>query len=809
MVSKMNESQKLARQSSQPQSLAKVVAVPLPPPATRYAAELSIDEELGLRNYWRSLRKHLWLIVGITLLCTTLTAIYMAMKPDTYEARARVQVDAERSSLVGTTTKADALLVNDPTYFSTQLQILSSSGLLQRVIRTLDLENNRAFLRPQQSRSVPENLLLMVGLGETGREVASHNATAGTSLAGAVAPPSARADLIEVTRLAPYVESLQGRLDVEPVKDNRLKVTETRLIDVRFTHPDPQIAAKIVNAIADTFVLTNLERKTEANTTTGDFLEKRVAELQTQIRSGEERLINYAKNNQILSLDATQNTVVERLAGLNRQLLEAENERKATEAAYRAALVPGASAALAEENGKEIADAETKLAEMRQRRAALLVDNTEEWPEVKEVNNQIMALESQVEDVRSRATSVVQTNLATRYRQAFAREQSLRAAFNQQRGETLTQNEAAINYRIIQQEIETSKKLLDGLLQRSKENELLLAGTSNNVHVVDYSIIPKKPIGPQRLLNVGLAMMLSLGFGVGLALVLDKMDHTVRSADDVERLLQSPVLATIPVANAVPTRFLHKAKGALQIRNNHNSSELLINADPRSPLAEAYKHLRTSILLSTAGGTLKTVLVTSSQPAEGKTTTSINIALSLAQTGARVLLIDADMRRPRLHTVFDLDNRRGLSTILASQRGAVEVFSAVKLHQPSGLDVLTAGPPPPNPAELTGSEQMRDLLALFQNVFAYVVIDSPPIGSFTDGVLISSMVDGTLMVVQARKSSRDRVRRSLMMLEDVGARILGVVLNKVDLHRYDDEYYYNHAYYAAESSTDDTIESDR
>src|SRR5205823_2282212 len=264
-------------------------------------------------------------------------------------------------------------------------------------------------------------------------------------------------------RLEPYVRMIQASLKVEPVKETRTGsyTKDTRLIDLSLTYPDPQVAAKIVNAIADTFVLSNLEKKTETNASAGDFLQKRVADLQAQIRNGEERLVNYAKDHQILSLDGSQNTVVERLAGLNTQLLQAENDRKQAEAEYRAAMAPGAASALAAKDTKQLDDIETKLAALRQKRTELLVENTEEWPEVKEVTQQIATLEKQVNDARGRATSVVTTNLDTRYRQALEREKSIRAAFNQQRGETLTQNESAINYRIIQQEIETNKQLLD------------------------------------------------------------------------------------------------------------------------------------------------------------------------------------------------------------------------------------------------------------------------------------------------------------------------------------------------------------
>ena len=236
---------------------------------------------------------------------------------------------------------------------------------------------------------------------------------------------------------------------------------------------------------------------------------------------------------------------------------------------------------------------------------------------------------------------------------------------------------------------------------------------------------------------------------------------------------------------------------ALQKQTNGNGnghSELLLNVDGRSPLAEAYRHLRTSVLLSTAGRAPKSLLVTSSLPGEGKTTTAVNTAISLAQTGASVVIIDADMRRPRLQSIFGMHGQEGLSSILSSDVSEADMLAIVRHDEASGLSVLTSGPIPPNPAELLGSEQMRRLVAALQANYTHVVVDSPPVSSFTDGVLIASMVDGVLLVVHGGKSSRHIVRRSKQLLNDVGAKIFGVVLNNVNLQSHD--YYYYQSYYS-------------
>jgi succinoglycan biosynthesis transport protein ExoP len=766
------------------------------PPSYNYGVDPSGEHELHLLDYLRAVRKRLWLVISIVVLITTLCIVYVARKPDIYQASSRVQVDLENSSALLGKTPYVFGPSNDPVYFNTQLQILVSPGLMRRVVKSLDLEHNPDFFKGNstQTRSTWQTVKRMAGFSDN-EAAPSQKPKNELPLRTTVAAPSAKGDLVEAKNLAPYVRAILLGLRVDPVKESRGLFKETRLIDVSYTHSDPEVASKVVNAIAETYVANNVEKRSDTGVSTADFLQKRIAELQENIRTDEERLLNYAHNNRIISLDSNQNTVVDRLAGLNRQLLEAENARIEAESKFTAARAAGAASALAETD-KQAGDSEGKLAELRQRRVLLMVDATEEAPEVKEVDQQIAELDRQLKETRSRKSTTILTNLETEYRQTLGREQALRKSFEQQRNETITQNEAAINYRIIQQEIETNKSLLNNLLSRAKENDVLMANKPNNVSVVDYAIPPSEPVGPNRTRTVLLAMLLALALGVGFALFLEYLDDTVRTTDEVERMLRLPALAVIPSANGARRRLL-TAPGALQKRNGNsgNNLELLMNVDGYSPLAESYRHLRTSVLLSTAGRAPKSLLVTSSLPGEGKTTTAVNTAISLAQTGASVVIIDADMRRPRLRSIFGLSERAGLSSILSSEVSEADMLAMVSKDEATGLSVLTSGPIPPNPAELIGSEQMRRLMGVLQTEFTHVVIDSPPVTSFTDGVLVSTMVDGVLLVVHGGKSSRHVVRRSRQLLQEVGAKIFGVVLNNVNIQTQD--YYYYQRYYGA------------
>jgi len=784
-----------------------------------YTNDRADEQGIHLLDYWRIVRKHGWLILGIAVVIPTLVAIYLIRKPDVYAAQARIQVDLESANpLLGGMSKGSQVILsgesNDPAYFNTQLQILTGPGLLRRVAKNLDLEHNQDFLRdyPSKEKSRWSTLQGIFGI----KSSSDQKRPPSDSLPVTSSSPTTSQDLEEAERLSDYVDDLQENLGVEPVKETRLTVRETRLIDISYRLTEPRLAAKIVNTIADTFVDQNKEKKNETSNTTGSYLEKRIAELQSTNRSKEEQLINYAKSHQILSLDANQNTVVERLEGLNKQLLVAENERKLAEAAYKASQQPGAAEALAEGgiNEREVpsatkltTDAQLKLADLKQKRAELLVENTEKWPAVKEIDKQIAALEKLMSDARSRATRIVTTNLATRYRQALSTEEALRKAYVQQRAETLTQNEAAVNYRIIQQEIETNKSLLDGLLQRTKENDVVMTGTPNNIRVVDYAIPQKKPVGPKRAMIIGLSLLLALGCGVGLAFLIEYLDDSIRSTEDVENLLHLPSVGVIPLLDTPKQkRLFSPSSKSASISHNGNGAKqevLLTDIEKHSPLAEAYRHLRTSVLLSTAGRPPRTLLITSSMPSEGKTTTAVNTAMSLAQTGARVLIIDADMRRPRLHSIFNLKNDTGLSALLSREVSGAEITSAIQHDEESKLFILTAGPLPPNPAELVGSEQMLKLISAVTSTFTHVVIDSPPVAAFTDGVLIAAMVDGVLLVVHSGKSSRKVVARARKLLQDVGARIIGVVLNKVEAAGSNSYYYYSgyyqHSHYQQEA----------
>ena len=756
----------------------------------RYYGATSADNT-HLRDYFRIVTKRKWIILTLLVTATALATLYMYRQPSIYEATTTLQIEAKKDSVLKT-GKDGGLVINtntkDPAYVNTQLRLLQSPALARQVILTLGLQNDPNFLGGAGQAGLTNSLRRLLA-----REPKTPGSAAAPAIGTGLTPISedaARGTQFTPEQLAslePYEDALSDGLVTE-------QIVTTNLITLKFKHTNPDIAQKVANQLADTFVYNNQMRDSTGSEKNLEALSQKVAELQQQVKDKTQRRYNYIKSRGLPENESpAANLAAERLLQLSKQLAEAENDRKTLQVGYESLQKLDGSAMPEVQDNPLVQKFREDLSRLQQKKRELSVTYTPEWPEVKKVEEQIKYVEEDLQKALTQRPRAIVAGAQSRYEAAMKKETMLRAAFNQAKGEYSAQNGNQLDLSMLNQELETDKQYLNTLQQRQRE----LEGTArdptrtNNISVTQYSRQPRDPIGPPRVRNILVVSLLSLFGGVGLAFLLHYLDDTIKTVDDVDRYIHLPALALIP-SNRERARL--KGDGGPM-----PATALALVEDARSPQAEAYRHLRTSLLLSSAGHPPKTILVTSSQPSEGKTTTAVNTAVMLAQTGASVVILDCDLRRPRIHAHFQVPNQRGITNFLA---GETDLDAMFQPHPTlPNLKVLTSGPVPPNPAELLGSDQMRQLLTLLGQKFTHVIIDSPPCISFTDSSILSTMVDGVMLVIHSGRSSRAIVRRARQQLLDVGAHIYGVVLNNVKAKESD--YYYYGGYYSNYYSNDE------
>ncbi|MGB8508824.1 MAG: polysaccharide biosynthesis tyrosine autokinase [Pyrinomonadaceae bacterium] len=754
------------------------------------------SEPAHLREYLAVVLKRKWLILSLMVVITSLVAIQMYRMPSTYEASTTIQIEQKSKSVLSTGRGGDLVIRggNDANYWNTQLKLLETEQLARQVIMRLDLQNNPAFLGGQRGTGLITSL----------RRVVSREQPTPTPQDGGVPLVAADADLTAETlspeqlqRLEPYEDTLRDGLIIEPVE-------KTNLVTIRYVHTDPEVARNVTNTLANVFIENDIRRETTGSDKAEDVLARQIIDLQAQIQQGEAKRLNYRRSNDLpLGDKQGQDFNAVRLQTYSSQLQQTEADRKTAEAAYQSALrssndmmsVPEVQDSAAVRRMRE------KIETLETQKAALLVNYTEDWPEVKKIDKQVEQLEAEMK----KTPREIVTGLKNRYEALVKKEAGLRSSYDAERSKANSMSVAETGLADISQSLETNRQLLNTYQQRQKELQVTQSDRGQNVTQVEEARLPRTPIGPPRVRNILIALLLSLGAGIGLSFLLDYLDDTLKSIEDVDRHLHLPTLALIPAPRA--ERSLLSRNRGMPLQDPSDNTALALIDDARSPVAEAYRHLRTSLLLSSAGQPPRTVLVTSSQPSEGKTTTAVNIAMMLAQTGADVLLLDCDLRRPRIHGHFGLPNTRGVTNYLSGEANVSELVQTCE--RLPNLKVITSGPIPPNAAELLGSDEMRKLLYVLSENFAHIIIDSPPAISFTDASILSTMVDGVMLVVHGGRSSRAVVRRAKQQLQDVGAHIFGIVLNNVKLESNDYYYYsgYYSSYYAEEEHAPEEAET--
>src|SRR6195256_6253167 len=745
-------------------------AAELLPVSSRLPAWDLPRREPHLYDYLLILRKHQWLILSFLLAVVTIVAIATFRMQPVYVATTRIQLDRENANILPFqgTDSYDVLMDLD-NYIETQSKILTSETLALQTIR-----NNGLSARPEFSSPNGPSEALAIG-----------------SLANQKRPPE----------LGEFLGSLSVR-----------RVPNSHLMDVSFESTDPLLAARIVNAHIASYIDQNIRSKFEATTRASVWLTDQLTELKIRVQKAEDARIAYERQNQIWTLDDKQNITSQRLADINKQLTDAQSERMKKESLYQFAKSGNLDAVPQIQSNAALADLIKKRSDASSQYTESLSQYGPNFPKVQRLQAQLKDLDQNIEKERKNILDVLESD----YREAKQRETLLTQALDQQKAETNQMAEKLVEYNILKREAEANKTLYEGLMTKLKETAISQGLRSSNIRVVDPAMIPSAPARPAKARNLALAFLVGLVGGIGLALLREYLDNTVKTPDDIETLARLPSLAIVPQFSG--SNGYAKKRGLLQgpAANGHeNRIELVAEHLPKSQMSEAFRALRTSILLSQADHPPQVILVTSALPREGKTTAAANLAVTLAQLGDRTVLVDADLRKPGVGRLLNLGSGKyaGLSSYLAG----VSSLDLVTVPQPviPNLAAIPTGPLPPNPADLLSSHKFADAITVLRTKYKFIVIDSPPVMAATDAVIVSVQTDGVLLVVRSGATPKAAFTRTRDLLNSVKCRILCVVLNAVNSRAPD--YYYSYRYYpysygygpqeAAEGSHDENSES--
>lgn len=776
----------------------------------------TFDSKRSIPQYFNIVYKRLPIILAITIIVTAVVSFYSYRQPSIYQAQTELIIEPRKPQV----TQRDAININfgdDQKYYNTQLELLKNQDLMKRVVVALGLHRD-ANLLGDQNRGILAGVRSMFNGGQ--KDPSYDNSLPIVSESSLDPDKDGQIQITpeENSRAEAYADVLVLGLKVEQLE-------RTNIVNIIITNSNPQLAARVADKVTELFIKENVERESSGARTAYNDLKTSIEDLKATVIQQEDQLVSQMRSSNLPLQEGGNGLRAGNLGGLLSQWRDAQNETGKIQGIYSAAMnasgtgdiisVVGDNKAIQDARSQNLKrkaalenrleDIDKKINGLNEIRETLLVKYTPEYKDVVAVDAQIKELEAQKVRINREVTEKIKkegpileknaereaiASLRAQLAAAQNREARQRAAFEQAAAQANVEGVAETQLTTLRSEIKSNRDLLETYTQRQKEQELALSSQRpDNITIQNRAVTPSSPIGPQRARNILVALLLSFAAGVGLSFLLDYLDDSVRTSDDISRNLGLPTLALIP-------HYINTEKRKLLSTRNGNGGEptpALITMDERqSPMAEAYRHLRTSLLFSSAGKPPKTILITSSQPSEGKTTTAINTAITLAQSDVDVVLIDCDLRRPRLHSQFGLENSRGLTNYLSGDKdteGLIRTYADLPR-----LKIITSGPIPPNPAELLSSNEMRNLLQFLGGKFKHVIIDSPPAISFTDAAILSTLVDGVVLVAMANKSSIHLMRKFKQRVNTIGARIYGVVLNglKAGSMEYD---YYGTGYY--------------
>jgi capsular exopolysaccharide synthesis family protein len=754
------------------------VPEPYRPPVQRLYDE--VETKPVVLDYWRILVKRKWMIFASALAVTAAVAIKTWTEIPIYRATATILIDPEQVDYLPYKDTFQQEAQDDwlsGEYIETQIRTIKSLTLATRVIKALNLESHLGPVKeesPSSHSKIYAWVMSVISPKRNGQANASNDPAE--------------------NQYSPSAPSLSANLQATPVRGSRL-------IQVSFSSPDPALTATVANTVCAQYIEYNMEARYRSTQTATEFLTKQLVDLKANVEKSEEELLKFGQQMDIVTLDDKGgNAISQKLIDLNTALTHAQMDRLEKESTWRIVQdsLPGFPDSL---RSPGMTVLENSLAQLQQEEATLSVLYKPGWPDLARVQRQREEVERQLVEARKRAVKDIEND----YSAAVAKETTISQAVAAQAAESMKLSQNSIQYNILKREVETNQQLYNGFLQRLKEAGISAGLKSSNIRILDAAVVPGTPETPDKPRSMFYGVMGGLFCGMLLAFFFEYLDSSVKSPDDVDRFIKLPTLGVIPSPASLSSTSSHRL---LVARGNNGLSgasrvELVAFQNVKSIVSEAYRNTRTSVLLSSgASRRPKSLLITSSWMGEGKTTTSLNLAITLCQTGEKVLLLDCDMRNPNLHRILDLGHSAGMSEYLsgnADLSGNGDLSPLVQETSVPNLYIIPGGHTPPNPAELLGSERMKDVLALSNGHFDHIVIDSPPVLSVADARILAPVVDGVILVIKGGETPKQAVQRCKRLLQEVNANIIGTVLNCVDVrsadYLYYSRYYYRYGYY--------------
>ena len=748
--------------------------------------EAAQDETIDLQELWRSIVKRKWVVISVLVIALVTALLSSVLTVPVYRSTAVVQINHESARI---------LRIEDfeagprgwqgvEQFYQTQYEILRSRALAEAVVESEEVWDHPELTGEIRQRSLTGELRALP------RRVVDVFRPAPDRAGEPIQVDEEAQQQAAIRRAA---GRLRSRLNVAP-RDN------SRLVNVQVSSFDPQFAARMADAVVREYMASTMQRRYDAGQEAREFLEEQLAEMRIALERSDQALIDFAQESGVADLDERMEMARETLRALNRRLSDAQGDLVQMRAFRRQIENGRGNDIRLVARDERLRDLRNERSELSTEYAALSQRFKDDYPAVVELRSEIDQIEGQIAERREEIINGV----LSEYQNLESEVATLQEATDERESRILALNQQAVQYNILQREFQTNRELYDGMLQRMKEIGVAAGVQENNIAMIENALPAGSPYLPNTQRNLAMALMVGLMIGVGLALMLEFLDTTIRRTEDVEKIVGRPVVGLVPMVKLRERKQKDQDKAPGRRKVDDRTVSHYSQLHPKSAVSEAFRSLRTSLMFSTPEGMPKTLLFTSPGPGDGKTTNAINLATVMAQNGSRVLLIDADLRKPRMHRDFNIPHAPGLTNRIAGANADDSSSSAIVPTSVEGLFVMPSGNQAPNPAELLSSERMTRIINMASRAFDHVIIETAPILGLADSLVLARAVDGVIMVTASGKTTKDSIKASTRRMQQVQAPLLGVVMNQVDMDSPDYAYY--SAYYYNYSADDEPAE---